>query len=175
MGSQQLLFDSVDGVIRKKFVDVLSSVQEELDEHRSVINDNTAEIHDSFEAVNQLSLKVDKLQERLDELTLLVKGKSSLQKFSVAPLTSREKEIFRSIYELNERFAFVTYDQIARKLGLAKESVTTAVASMIRKGIPMLKRFVGRTCLLRIDPVFKEKQTKGNIVGLDAPLTCWFG
>jgi len=174
MGEQKLLFDSVDGVLRKQFEDVLLSVKEELDEHRSSINDNTSEIQGSFEAVNQLSLKVDKLSERLDELTLLIKGKKSLKRFSIAPLKSREKEVFRVIYELNEKSAFMTYEQVSRRAGLAKEMVVSAVSSMISKGIPLLKRFVGRTCLIRLDPVFKEEQAKGNIVGLDVPLTYWF-
>ncbi len=174
MGKQELLFDNISDVFKDKLSGVLSSIQCELDDHRSAINDNTSEIQGSFEVVNQLALKVDKLQERVDELTLLIKGKS-VQKFSVAPLSSREKEIFRVVYELNEKFAFVTYEQIARKSGLTREMATSAVSGMVSKGIPIIKRFVGRTCLLKIDPVFKEKQAKGNIVGLDVPLTHWFG
>ena len=174
MGEQKLLFDSVDGVIRKQLEGALSSLKEELDEHRSTINDNTSEIQGSFETINQLSLKMDKLTERLDELTLLIKGKKDLKKFSLSPLKKREKEVFRVIYELNEKFAFLTYEQISRNVGLTKEMVTSAVSSMVSKGIPLIKRFVGRTCLLKLDPVFKEKQAKGNIVGLDVPLSYWF-
>ncbi len=173
MEGQQLFID--DSVIREQLDSALASLRDELDEHRSVINENTSEIQGSFEAINQLSLKIDKLSERLDELTLLVKGKRNVQKFSVSPLNSREKEVFRAMYELNERFAFVTYGQIARKAGLTKEMVVSAVSVMLSKGIPVLKRFVGRTCLLRIDPAFKEKQAKGNVVGLAVPLTYWIG
>lgn len=175
MENQQLLLSGVDGVLREQLSGVLVNLNEELDEHRLAINDNTSEIQGSFEAINQLALKIDKMQERLDELTLLIKGKNKLKKFSVAPLNSREKEVFRGIYELNEKFAFVTYEQISRKVSLTKEMVCSAVSNMISKGIPMVKRFVGKTCLLKIDPVFKEKQAKGNIVGLDIPLTYWFG
>ena len=161
-------------MIREQLANALSSIREELDEHRSAINDNTSEIQGSFEAVNQLSLKIDKVNERLDELTLLIKGQKNLKKFSVAPLKTREKEVFRAFYELNEKFAFITYEQLSRKVGLTKEMVISAVSSMISKGVPILKRFVGRTCLLKIEPSFKEEQAKGNIIGLDVPLTHWF-
>ena len=175
MRNQQLLIDGVDGVSREHVEQILGCVRDELEDHRLAINDNTSEIQGSFEIVNQLSLKIDKLQERIDELTLIIKGQNKPKKFSVTPLNSREKEIFKALYELNERFAFVTYDQIARKAGLTKEMSSASISSMLTKGIPLIKRFVGRTCLLKIDSDFKEKQTKGNVVGLDVPLTHWFG
>lgn len=176
MGNQQLLFDGVDScVVREQFGNVFASIQEELDEHRSAINDNTSEIQSGFEVINQLSLRMDKLQERLDELTLLIKGKKCSDVALSSPLKSREKEVFKAVYELNERFAFVTYDQVARKVGLTKEMVSSCISSMTSKGVPFLKRFVGRTCLVRLESAFKEKQTKKNVVGLDVPLTHWFG
>lgn len=174
MGKQQLLLDSVNDGVYEQLASTVEFIKEELDEHRSVINENTEEIQGSFETINLLSLKMDKITERLDELTLLVKGKKNLKKFSIAPLKNREKEVFRAIYELNEKFAFVTYDQISRKVGLTKEMLVSAVSSMLSKGIPLIKRFVGKTCLLCLDPLFREEQIKGNIIGLEVPLTYWF-
>jgi DNA-binding MarR family transcriptional regulator len=174
MGNQQFLFDDAEYVLRENLPEIVGMIREELDEHRSVINENTEEIQSSFETINLLSSKIDKLSERLDQLALLVGGKKDSKKFSLSPLTSREKEVFRAIYELNEKFAFVAYNQISRKVGLTKEMVSSAVSNMISKGVPFVKRFVGKTCLLKIEESFKEAQIKGNVVGLDVPLTYWF-
>jgi len=88
---------------------ILSAVREELDDHRESINENTTEIQTSHEFLAQLDDKLDKLAVRIDELTLLVKGRSEKSSTSVKTLTKREKQVFQTIYELGNMSQFITY------------------------------------------------------------------
>jgi len=46
-------------------------------------------------------------------------------------------------------------------------------AAMLQKGVPVLKKKDGSRVFIRLDPAFRELQAKKNVIGLDAPLTCW--
>lgn len=152
---------------------VLQSMREELDDHRTAINENTTEMASAYEFMNELSLKLDKLTERLDELALHVMGRREEPVFEIQPLSSREKEVFRALYGLTEVAAFTTYDAIARSCSLTRQIVSAQIAAMIQKGVPVLKRSDSNRVFVRLDPCFRELQAKKNIIGLDAPLTCW--
>lgn len=152
---------------------VLQCMREELDDHRLAINENTSELESTSEVINDLGRKLDKLYERVDELTLLVKGQKAQKTFDVQPLTSREKEVFHALYVLTQEQPYASYEQLARKTKLSKDLVATYVTGLVQKGVPVLKRHVGLRVFVGMDPAFKELQAKKNIVGLNAPLTCW--
>jgi len=157
--------------MRQQVADLIGSFRDEIDDHRLAINENTAEISSSMEFMNEVNAKIDKLAERLDELTLLIKGPAKEQSFDIKPLTSREKEVFQELYVATEGAPFIGYDELARKCCLTKEMISLAVASMIRKGVPILKRMNGKSVLLKLDSVFREQQAKRNLVGLSSLLS----
>jgi chromosome segregation ATPase len=156
--------------------DVLSKVREELDDHREAINENTNEITLNHEFLNELSGRMDKLSERLDELTLLVKcgQQTKDQEWKITPLTSREKEVFHSLYVLGEdRNNAVTYKELSKQLKTSESSVAAFVASFVAKGIPVVKKYSGGRAYVGLDPAFKLAQAKSNIVGINTLLTYW--
>ena len=156
--------------------DVLAKVREELDEHREVINENTNEITLNQEFLNELSCKIDKLTERIDELTLLIKcgAQTATQEWKIQPLTTREKEVFQALYvQSEERNNAVTYKELSSKLKTSEASVASFIASFVAKGIPLVKRYSSGRAYIGLDQAFRHAQAKDNIVGVNTLLTYW--
>ena len=170
---QQLLLSSDASVFRQQLSTVLDCMREELDDHRLSINENMSELGSAYELVGEMNRRLDKLTERLDSLTLHLMGHKAGSEFKVEALSSREKEVFLALYSLTESQPFASYEQIARKCMLPKESVVSYVASMIQKGVPVQKKLDGNSVFLKLDAAFRIVQAKRNLVGLPAPLTCW--
>lgn len=168
---QELLLSSNDVVLRQQLTKLLEQFREELDDHRLAINENTSEIQATNELFNVLSLKLEKLNEKLDELAFLVKGEKGKEEFKIQPLTSREKRVFLAFYTLGQGQSYVTYDLLAHKAGIQKNLVVNDVTGMIQKGVPVLKKYSGKQVFLRLDGVFCQKQAKDNIVGVNTLLS----
>jgi len=173
--SQQQIFLDTSSVSLDygQFKPVLELFREELDNHREAINENTVEMQSSYDVVNELNRKIDKLAERLDELTLLVKGKKESKSLSIIPLTLREKEVFLALYTLCESQPNATYRQIARKLAMTEQLVASYISSMFEKGVPVLKRYFGGMVYLKLDDEFRQSQAKNNVVGVNTLLKYW--
>ncbi|MCI0557901.1 MAG: hypothetical protein MN733_05355 [Nitrososphaera sp.] len=169
---QEVLLSS-DAPVRQQISTVLECMREELDDHRLAINENTDELTAANEFVSELSKRLDKLTERVDELTLLLKGQKEEKQFSVQPLTNREKEIFHALYVLTESQPYASYEQIARKTCTTKGIVMDTLTSIALKGVPILKKLDGTTVFLKLDQDFRQVQAKQNIIGLNSLLTSW--
>ncbi len=167
-GTELLLSDA-----RQEVSAVLLAMREELDDHRLAINENTTELMSGNDVLNQLNAKLDKLAERVDELTLLFKGSAPEKTFEIQPLSPKEKEVFYALYVETSSCPFASYEQVARKAMLTKEMIVTYIAQLIQKGVPLMKRHDGSKMFVKIDPAFRELQAKKNVIGLNAPLTCW--
>lgn len=152
---------------------VLQSMREELDDHRLAINEGTQEMVSQNELLNELNSKLDKLWERVDELTLLIKGEKEEVEFKIEQLSEREKEVFKALYEVTQTRPCASYEQIARKCLQSKELVQSYVTSMVEKGVPILKKYDGTKVFVNLDAKFRSVQAKKNIVGLTAALSCW--
>ncbi len=173
---QQTLFRREHDDLRQDLDKTFLSIQDQLDDHRSALNENTSEIESNFELLNQLNSRLDKLQERLDELTMLVRhGKPAevMPEFKVQPLTGPEKEAFFALYTLTETTPFVTYHQLARKLTTSVEIVSRSITALISKGVPVEKKYSSGNAFLGLDKQFRQAQAKQNIVKLDTKLTYW--
>lgn len=167
------LFPDSD-LVREKLNDVVGAIREELDDHRQAINEGTQEVAATNEFLNEVTSRLDKLTERVDELTLLIKGAKGEKSFEIRPLSEKEKDVFSSLYLLTESQPYVTYEQIARHASLSKDLAITYITMMIQKGIPVLKKHQGSKVFVRLDDAFRQKQARENIVGLSAPLSRWF-
>jgi len=170
---QELLLSSDAGVYRQQLSTVLECMREELDDHRMAINENTDELTATNEFSNELARRLDKLTERVDELTLLIKGRKDEKNFSIQPLTSKEKDVFHALYVLTESQPYASYEQVARKTSLTKGIVMDHVTSMIQKGVPVLKKLDSTTVFLKLDQDFRQIQAKKNVIGLNSLLTAW--
>ncbi len=173
--AQQTLFRRENHDLRDDLDASFSQVQEQLDDHRSTLNEHTNEIETSYELMNQLALKIDKLQQRLDELTMLVRHGKPVDNvaFAIQPLTPAEKEVFFALYTLTETTPFVTYHQLAKKIANTVEVVSRQLNMLISKGVPVEKKYSNGNAFLGLDKQFRQMQAKQNIVKLDTKLTYW--
>lgn len=160
-------------IIEDKFGFVLQQFREELDDHRDAINENTVELQSNYELFRELNSRIEKLSERFDELYLLVKGKREPQKFIISPLTQKEKTVFSALYSATQNGVSASYMQIARMVSFPEQLVSSYVASMLEKGVPIVKTFSGGTVFLFLDADFRQEQTKKNILDIETPLTYW--
>jgi len=162
------------------FVDAISAITEELDDHRQSINENTSEIASNYEFLAELDRKLEALAKRVEELSALVENKPATAEKAapeviVTPLTKREKEVFRALYQIcEETGSYASYKDLSAKLGLSEQLVSSYIANFIAKGVQIKKRYFGNIVRVGIEPAFKQLQAKRNIVGLNAPLSNWF-
>lgn len=144
-----------------------NKIKGELDVHLDSINQNTSEIQTIYDYLQDLDLKIEKLNERIDELNMYVGPKLTEEQLSV-DLTHREQEVFVILYAQEDK---ITAKDIARKLGFTDEMVNRYVYNLITKGIPVLKQYDGDAVFLYLDLKFKNLQAKKNILKIDESIS----
>lgn len=143
-----------------------AKMKEELTEHLECINDNTSEVQTCIEYMNEVDGKINKLNEKMERILLLLEGKTAQEQIQVQPLSLREQEIFVVLYT-NTAEQPVTYQHIVRRTGLPLDMVKSLAQSLIAKGVPIMKRYVNQEVALSLDPEFKEVQAKTNLLALN--------
>ena len=151
----------------------LTDVRGELDDYREHLNEETNEIHSLYEYIRNVEGKLDRALSRIDELTLLVRGKKPSQKWAFTPLTAKEKDVFQVLYTLTASRPFVSYKDLAAKLNLSKQLVSSYITVLIQKGIPVEKKYQSSQVFVRLHPEFRQAQAKHNLVGVNTLLTYW--
>ncbi|MBW2971150.1 hypothetical protein KY320_03245 [Candidatus Woesearchaeota archaeon] len=157
---------SNDRQIREAF----NKIKKELDDHLEAINQNTTEIQANYEYQEKLEQKIDKLNEKFEELIMLLDPNRIKERLKAEhllkgiKLTTREQEVFLILYTASD---FLSYDEVARKLGLTRYLVSRYATNLIEKGIPILKRYSNRQPELKLEPWFKELQAKEGIVEIE--------
>ena len=145
----------------------LSDKQEQFDDHLDAINENTNEIQANYEYLCKIEAKIDKLCERIDELSMFLQQRApASERYHVQQLTKHESSVFMAVYMLTDDEEFITYRQIARQLGLTEQLVSSYVTSLIEKGIPVFKKYMNNEVFLTLDKDFKAVQAKENILGV---------
>jgi len=138
-------------------------IKAEFDDHLESINQNTNEIQANYEYITRLETKVDKLSERVEELTMCVDHKPGQMKYEVSELTSREKEVFLALYASPKE---LTYKEISHRTGLPENLVICYISNLVTKGVHLNKKYNKNEVCLSIDPQFKEVQMKENMIGI---------
>ncbi|MGM5481397.1 MAG: hypothetical protein ACQESE_03220 [Nanobdellota archaeon] len=147
----------VDGAFEK--------VRDELDEHRDAINQNTSELTAAYQYIAMLEKKIEKLSERVDELTVNVRPELSAYDNLSVSLTIREQEVFLLLYTANKGLDLT---EIAKYLGLTEELVRSYLFKLISKGVPIKKFRTGHDIFTYVlDKTFKDIQARKNIVPID--------
>ncbi|MBI2135575.1 hypothetical protein HYU06_00715 [Candidatus Woesearchaeota archaeon] len=151
---------------------IVLEINNELNEHLEVINENTSEIQANYGYISQLDSKITKLNERLDNIQLflrglakaddLIKEAKSETSYHIQHLTSKEKRLFLVLYT-NPNKAF-SYKDLVEKLGLPENLVTEYISSMIEKGVPLIKTYLNGRSYYSIDKQFRDYQTKTNLL-----------
>ena len=155
---------------------MFDEINEEFSDHLQAINENTNEIQSNYEYICELDSKIDKLNERMDEIVMLLKRNNlglidEKLTFDIRPLNSKEKEIFIALYSLESEIGAVTYLDIARKLSLPASLVQVYITNIYGKGIPINKRYRNSKVYLTIDSEFRDYQARKNIIGITEPIS----
>jgi hypothetical protein len=141
-----------------------SRIREELEDHKESINQNTNEIQTNYEYLCRLEQKIDKLSERLDELSLFMNHPSCGKQGDILELTQNEQKVFVCLYASDDRP--LTYHEIASKTGFSENLVVCYIGNLIAKGVPLTKKSLGSRVHLSIEPSFRELQARSNVVKL---------
>jgi len=151
--------------------EAIKDVNKELNEHLDAINENTSEIQTSYECINELNDKIEKLAERMERIELFLQTNSNLileeKGFDIKPLTKTEEHVFLVIYALEDEKGLVSCPDICRKTGISSYVVNEYITRLVEKGIPIIKKYVNNIPYLKLNPDFKRLQAKENILMLD--------
>ena len=160
--------EDFESSVKSSFV----KVKEDLDEHLEAINDNTSEIQVNSEQMAELEHKVEKLNEKMEQILLLLEGRTKQtdeERFPVQPLTLREQEVFAQLYILDDH-KYLSYLDISHRIGLPTDLIKQLTQSMTAKGVHLLKRYVDDILVLSLDPEFKQYQAKTNALQINEQL-----
>ena len=106
--------------------EALKGIKNELDEHLEAVNANTSEIQTSYECMNEINDKLEKLAERVERVEMFLQKYDNFtvveKSFDVKPLTKTEQHVFLVIYALEDEKGLVSYADISRKTGLPGRS-----------------------------------------------------
>ena len=149
----------------KKLKSAFGSIKKEMEDHLDAINENTNEIQSNYEFMCRLDSKIDKINERLDEMQMFIEHKSKSKDTELLePLTKREKEVVLVLYS-NDGKA-LTYRDIARRTALTEIMAKHYVINLIKKGVPVIKKADGGEVFVHLDKDFMSLQAKENILGI---------
>lgn len=164
-------------LVKSRVTQSFEQIKEQFEDHLAAINENTNEIQSNFEYLCELDRKIDKLAEKIDEISLLLAkqggGNAEKKTFEIKPLTKKEKEVFYALYVLTEHRRYTTYREVARRVCYSENLVASYVTNLIEKGIPVAKKYSGKKAYLALDPEFRELQAKENVAGVNTLLTHW--
>lgn len=158
-----------DGKLKNAF----NKIKEEMEEHLQAINENTNEITSNYEYICELEAKVEKLTERMDRMQMFIEEhigakpaevEELVEGKRISPLNRAEQDIFSTLYVLQEEKGTVTYADIAEREGMDEGEISVHVSSMISKGVPISKKFIGNEPYLKLDRDFKTLQAKENVL-----------
>lgn len=136
------------------------NIKNALEEHLSAINENTTEIQALFDYIQDLENKFDKLSQRLDQMQL---EKNKEIKKEIIPLNQTEKKVFLTLYTESTP---LSQKDIANLAKVPFSTVSDCIASLNRKGIPFTRTIYNNQILIKINPNFKERQAKENLINL---------
>jgi len=163
-------------IVEKETKKAFSKVKKEFEEHLEAINENTNEIQSNYELMLKLEEKLDKIENSLSEINRFIKqykgqnvyflDDQEANSFSILPLTNEEKQLFKAMYEMEAEGIKITYSKIAEILSISTSLTREYVASLIEKGVPIVKNYLNQKIFLALEPEFREIQTKQNIVNL---------
>ena len=149
----------------------LKSIKKELNGHLDAINENTSEIQTSYECMNEINDKLEKLTERVEAIEIYLQQYSNFNAvekcFDIKPLTKTEQHVFLVIYALEDEKGLVSYVDIIKKTGLPSYVVSEYIARLVEKGIPLLKKYVNSIPYIKLNQEFKRLQAKENILMID--------
>ncbi len=137
-----------------------ATIRHALEEHLSSINENTSEIQSLFDYLQEMELKVEKLNSRIEKLQL---HHNHEEEVKIAPLNHLERKVFLALYTEETPLA---YEELAVKTDMPVAIVQDCISALINKGIPFQRTYLNSKLFLKLKPEFKERQAKENLINL---------
>ncbi|MFH1590981.1 MAG: hypothetical protein ABIC95_03555 [archaeon] len=148
-------------------VNSLENIRKEFDEHLSSINENTNEIQTSYEYLSDLDVKMNKLHERIEQISLLLNvHQNTKDEYITLPLTEAEQEVFLHLYAMTESGP-VSVSLLARKCGQTLTTMVGFLNNILRKGVPVVQHRSPEDLKVSLDDVFRQTQARKNVVGIN--------
>ena len=147
----------------------IEQLKEEFNEHLDAINENTNEIQANYTYASELDKRIGKLNDKVDEISMMLKhfmAKSNFideKKPFVQQLSQAEKKIFLVLYTSEN---LLSYKDLAVSSDITEPLVSQYITSLIEKGVPLVKQYVGGKPLIGLTANFKELQAKSNLINL---------
>ena len=142
-------------------------VKEEMEEHLQSINENTAEIHNTSDHLAELDSRMEKMEQRMDEIHLMFREMLNRSKVSIK-LNEDEQKIFLILYGEEK---FHSTGQIADQFSFSQADVHECLLSMMDKGIPIDKELLNDEPYFKLDTEFKALQAKEKIITIDESIS----
>jgi len=149
----------------------LEDVKEQVDDHLNAINENTNELQSNYEYAREIDLKINKLTERIDEISMITGLNQKQKKLEMPKLTTVEKEIFLALYKLCEEKESATYKEISETVHLSETLVMNYITILIEKGVPIIKSYADDKTKIKLSSYFKNIQTKKNILKINEDIS----
>jgi biotin operon repressor len=153
----------------------LNDLKEQVEDHLISINENTNEIQSNYEYCFEIESKINKLQERMDEISMILTTGKTNEQTKIPNLTTVEKGIFLALYTLTEEREYISYYEIAEAVNLSETLVMNYITILIEKGIPIIKNFSDGITRLKLSSYFKTLQTKSNILKINEDISKQMG
>ncbi|MFO8016243.1 MAG: hypothetical protein R6U32_04010 [Candidatus Woesearchaeota archaeon] len=149
----------MDTKIRNSF----RTVKEEFEDHLDAINENTQEIQGQYESLAEINRKIDKLSERVDNVSAMV-GEIMSERSSIS-LSPDEQRVFLLLYMHEE--GFLAFEDILARTHFDNDYCRDLISSMLDKGIKLVREVDDGKLYLKLNPYFKARQVRENIVKID--------
>jgi hypothetical protein len=150
--------------------DNLSLAREEIDEHLDAINGNTGEIDMQNNFICEMDNRLNKMEEKMDELHFILNQLVTRAKLSVE-LSKDEQRVFLMLYTHEK---FMKPCEIGLKAFLEQEIAEEALTSMMDKGVPIEREILDGLVYFRMNKDFKLRQAKESIIKIDPDVTGQF-
>lgn len=147
--------------IKENLGTTVSGIHNELNEHLDSINQNSIEIQSSYDYMEEIVQKLDKLHSRIDELESSMTQPQNYDNKS--ELNDKEKEVFLVLYTSNEP---LSYEEIATRASLPIYLMEEIINSLDQKRIPVIRRNFAGKLLFILDEKFKAMQSQTGMVNV---------
>ena len=152
-------------LFEKNIKKAFSKIKSEFDDHLDSINQNTNEIQQNYEYLCKLDMKIEKLSERIDEMSLFLKQLVKMNNTNeTMSLTENEKKVFLALY--NSESKPLSYNEISQQTGIEEHLVMHYIENLLMKRIPLIKIQKNNASYFSLDSTFKELQAKKNILNI---------
>jgi len=135
--------------IETKIKNSFAAVKEEMEDHLVAINENTDELKSHSAFLEEITGKMEKLNERIDDLQML------MIQVTKPSLSENEQRVLEILSQFSSPLSCA---DIAMRLNLTELTVKAHLFSMICKGIPIKEKIIESQPYFLIEKKFREKQ-----------------